>query len=89
LTISPNLLEQMTKTSGPVTRRLNPGAANASDLTKIHLDEKTFRWMHNQDAMAVEKLSEGIRNFYADTCKLENHIRESHLDEVMATEAAD
>ena len=38
---------------------------------KIHLDEKTFRWMHNQDQMAVEKLSDGIRKFYADARKLE------------------
>jgi transaldolase len=88
LTISPNLLEQMTKTTDQVTRRLSPESAHASAATKIHLDEKAFRWMHNQDAMAVEKLSEGIRNFYADTCKLENHIRQTHLPRVMATAAA-
>ena len=44
-------------------------------MTKIHLDEKTYRWMHNEDAMAVEKLSEGIRNFYADARKLEEFAR--------------
>ena len=45
------------------------------DLTqeKISLDEKTFRWMHNQDAMATEKLAEGIRKFYADARKLEQY----------------
>ena len=46
---------------------------------KLHLDEKTFRWMHNEDAMAVEKLSEGIRKFYADTRKLEEYVRETQL----------
>jgi transaldolase len=71
LTISPDLLEQMEKTTGEVARRLSVGAAKASDASKIHLDEKTFRWMHNEDAMAVAKLSEGIRHFYADARKLE------------------
>jgi transaldolase len=42
---------------------------------KLHLDEKTFRWMHNEDAMAVEKLSEGIRKFNADARKLEAFAR--------------
>jgi transaldolase len=88
LTITPSLLEHMTKTSGEVTCRLSPQSANTSAATKIHLDEKAFRWMHNEDAMAVEKLSEGIRHFYADTCKLEKHIRETQLPRVLATEAA-
>jgi len=73
LTISPDLLEQMEKTEGPVTRRLSVDAAKASDAKKIHLDEKTFRWMHNEDAMATEKLAEGIRKFYADARKLEQY----------------
>ncbi len=71
LTISPDLLEQMEKTEGVVPRRLSVETAKASDLQKIHLDEKTFRWMHNEDAMATEKLAEGIRKFYADARKLE------------------
>jgi transaldolase len=75
LTISPDLLEQMEKTPGEVTRRLSIETAMASDATKIHLDEKAFRWMHNEDAMAVEKLSEGIRKFYADARKLEQFAR--------------
>jgi transaldolase len=75
LTISPKLLQQLEKTPGEVARRLSPETARASDATKIHLDEKTFRWMHNEDAMAVEKLSEGIRNFYADARKLEEFAR--------------
>jgi len=75
LTISPDLLEQMEKKPGEVTRRLSVETAKASDATKIHMDEKTFRWMHNEDAMAVEKLSEGIRKFYADARKLEQFAR--------------
>jgi transaldolase len=71
LTISPDLLEKLEKTEGEVTPRLSPATAKASDAKKIHLDEKTFRWMHNEDPMAVEKLSEGIRKFYADARKLE------------------
>jgi transaldolase len=75
LTISPDLLEQMEKTEGPLPRRLSVEAARASDARKIHLDEKTFRWMHNEDAMATEKLAEGIRKFYADARKLEQYAR--------------
>lgn len=71
LTISPDLLEKLAETSGDLTPKLTPEAAQASDLEKIHLDEKAYRWLHNQDAMAVEKLSEGIRKFYADARKLE------------------
>jgi transaldolase len=73
LTISPELLEQMEKTQGDVKRRLSVETARASDVPKIHLDEKTFRWMHNEDAMATDKLAEGIRNFYADARKLEQY----------------
>jgi transaldolase len=75
LTISPDLLEQMEKTQGEVQRRLSVDAARASDAQQIHLDEKTFRWMHNEDAMATEKLAEGIRKFYADARKLEQHAQ--------------
>src|SRR5271166_1394465 len=75
LTISPDLLEQMEKTEGTVARRLSADTAKASDTQKIHLDEKTFRWMHNEDAMATEKLAEGIRKFNADARKLEQYAR--------------
>jgi transaldolase len=75
LTISPDLLEQMEKTEGSVPRRLSVETAKASDAQKIHLDEKTFRWMHNEDAMATDKLAEGIRKFYADARKLEQYAR--------------
>jgi len=75
LTISPELLEKMEHTPGEVKRRLSVETARSAEATKIHLDEMTFRWMHNQDAMAVEKLSEGIRKFYADARKLEQFAR--------------
>ena len=75
LTISPDLLEQMEKAEGSVPCRLSVDSAKASDAQKIHLDENTFRWMHNEDAMATEKLAEGIRKFYADARKLEQYAR--------------
>ena len=71
LTVSPDLLEELQNAPGELTPRLTPEIARASSERRIHLDEKTFRWMHNEDAMAVEKLSEGIRRFYEDARKLE------------------
>jgi transaldolase len=73
LTISPDLLGQMERTEGTAPRRLSVEKAKASDAEKIHLDEKAFRWLHNEDAMATEKLAEGIRKFYADARKLEQY----------------
>ena len=72
LTISPDLLDALQKAEGAITPRLTPEAAGASAAEKITLDEKTYRWLHNQDAMAVEKLSDGIRRFYEDARKLEH-----------------
>src|SRR5712692_8033756 len=74
LTIAPDLLDKMAKTEGDVTRRLTVEAAKASSVEKIALDEKTFRWLHNEDAMATEKLAEGIRRFHADARKLEGYV---------------
>ncbi|MBM3871770.1 MAG: transaldolase [Verrucomicrobia bacterium] len=74
LTISPALLEEMQKTSGSVARKLDPATAATQGREKIHLDEKAFRWAHNEDAMATEKLSEGIRLFTADIIKLEKWV---------------
>lgn len=76
LTISPVLLDELQKRTGTVTRKLVPEVAVASDLPRISLDENKFRWLHNEDAMATEKLSEGIRLFAADTVKLEKFIAE-------------
>jgi transaldolase len=75
LTISPDLLEKLEETSGDITPALTVETAKASDAKQIHLDEKGFRWLHNQDAMATEKLSEGIRKFYADSRKLEAYSK--------------
>jgi transaldolase len=83
LTISPDLLAQMGKTQGEVERCLRVETARASDERRIHLDEKTFRWLHNEDAMASDKLSEGIRKFNADTRKLEQFAR-TKVESLMA-----
>jgi len=74
LTIAPDLLDKMAKTDGEVTRRLTVEAAKTSSVEKIALDENTFRWLHNEDAMATEKLAEGIRRFHADARKLEDYL---------------
>lgn len=71
LTISPDLLDTLHKAPGQITPRLTIENARASSEEKISLDEKTYRWMHNQDPMAVEKLSDGIRRFNDDARKLE------------------
>jgi transaldolase len=76
LTISPALLEELQESSGPVPRKLTPEKATRSGEPRLELDEKTFRWLHNEDAMATEKLSEGIRLFAADTLKLERLVAE-------------
>jgi transaldolase len=71
LTISPDLLKELTDSPAEVVRRLSPEAAKASDATLVHLDEKAFRFMHNEDPMAVNKLSDGIRRFHADGLALQ------------------
>ena len=71
LTISPDLLEELQNSTAPVARRLDPGVAAASAIEKIAMDEKTFRWMLNEDAMGTDKLADGIRKFAADIVKLE------------------
>jgi transaldolase len=73
LTISPELLDQLEKTEGDLERKLDPVKAKASKEEQIHLDEKTFRWMHNEDAMATEKLAEGIRKFNSDAQHLQDY----------------
>ncbi len=76
LTISPHLLEELQKTEGTLTRKLDPEKARSLSLQKVQLDEKTFRWMLNEDAMATEKLAEGIRKFAADLVKLEKYVHQ-------------
>ena len=71
LTIAPDLLDKLAKSDAAVERALSPEKAKAQDLPKTPLDEAAYRWRHNEDAMAVEKLSDGIRRFDADARKLE------------------
>lgn len=72
LTISPGLLEELRHRVEPVARRLS--AETSEDVTEDirPLSESSFRWLHNEDAMAVEKLSEGIRRFAADSRRLKH-----------------
>jgi transaldolase len=74
LTISPDLLQKLSENEMPVPQKLSPEAAQSVDLEKLTLDEKTFRYQLNEDAMATEKLAEGIRLFCADAIKLEKMI---------------
>ena len=74
LTIAPELLEKLAAAEGEVPRRLQPQDAAAQALERVALDEKSYRWRHNEDAMAVEKLAEGIRRFDADARKLEQFV---------------
>ena len=74
LTISPDLLAKLAASNEPVTRKLDAAAAKTSDIEKLVLDEKTFRFLVNEDAMATEKTAEGIRKFSADIVKLEKVI---------------
>jgi transaldolase len=74
LTIAPDLLDKLAQTPGEIPRKLSAEAAARSDSARVHLNEKSFRWMHNEDAMASDKLAEGIRRFDADARKLEKLI---------------
>ena len=75
LTISPSLLGELQKAEEPIAPKLNATNAKALKIERIKLDEKTFRWMFNQDAMATEKTAEGIRNFGIDIVKLEKLVQ--------------
>jgi transaldolase len=75
LTIAPALLEKLRAEKSPVPQKLSAETAAKADIEKISLDEKQFRWMMNEDAMATEKLAEGIRNFAKDIVLLENVIK--------------
>jgi transaldolase len=76
LTISPDLLQKLSDSETKISSKLNPETAKQSDLEKIEISEASFRFLLNEDAMASEKLSEGIRLFCADTVKLETLIAE-------------
>ncbi len=77
LTISPDLLEKLQNHEGEVERKLSPDAADgesAADINRLDLDEKTFRYRLNADAMATEKTAEGIRKFATDMEKMETLV---------------
>ncbi len=74
LTISPNLLAELKTSSQTVARKLSPEHAMDADIERLNLDEKRFRWLLNEDAMATEKTAEGIRGFAVDIVKLQNLI---------------
>jgi len=74
LTIAPDLLEKLAQAQGEVERKLSAEDARQHVQERISLDEKSFHWRHNEDAMAVEKLAEGIRRFDADARKLEQFV---------------
>ena len=71
LTISPELMAQLAASQDPVSRALDPAQAKAMQIERVSYDEPSFRHALNEDAMASEKLGEGIRAFAADAIKLE------------------
>ena len=79
LTISPNLLADLAKSNEPVVRKLSPQSAAHEGIQRLDVSEKSFRWHLNEDAMATEKLADGIRSFNADTTKLANMIEKELL----------
>lgn len=74
LTISPQLLGELQSATEPIERKLSPALANQSKIERLDLEEKKFRWLLNENAMATEKTAEGIRAFNADAMKLEQFI---------------
>ncbi|NNU44539.1 transaldolase [Ramlibacter montanisoli] len=75
LTISPELMAELQKSDAPVQRALDPAHAKAAEIQRVQYDERQFRWALNEDAMATEKLAEGIRAFAVDAVKLEKLIQ--------------
>jgi transaldolase len=74
LTISPELMKELSGSDKPVERKLDPEKTKSVKIEKLELDEKKFRWLLNENAMATEKTSEGIRKFAADIVKLEKVV---------------
>lgn len=74
LTISPTLLGELEEMEGELQVRLDPKKSTTEEMEQLHLDEKGFRWLHNTDPMAVEKLGDGIRKFTSDIEKLEELV---------------
>src|SRR6266436_5286952 len=74
LTISPELMKELSESTEPLERKLDPEKAKSAKVDKLELDEKKFRWLLNENAMATEKTGEGIRKFAADVIKLEKFV---------------
>ena len=74
LTISPELMKELSESTEPLERKLDPEKAKSAKIDKLELDEKKFRWLLNENAMAYEKTGEGIRKFAADVVKLEKFV---------------
>jgi transaldolase len=74
LTISPELMEELSKSTEPLERKLDPKKAKSAQIEKLELDEKKFKYLLNDNAMAYEKTGEGIRKFAADVVKLEKFV---------------
>jgi transaldolase len=74
LTISPELMKELSESHGPVERKLVSENAKTADLKHLEIDEKKFRYLVNDNAMATEKTAEGIRKFAADIAKLEKFV---------------
>jgi transaldolase len=77
LTISPDILEKLEASADPLTQVLSADKAKAMQIERVPVDEKSFRWLLNEDAMATDKLAEGIRKFGADIVKLEGMIAQA------------
>jgi transaldolase len=75
LTISPDLLEELQNTEAPLVRKLDPAVAAASEIARLDISEKSFRYLFNDDAMATEKTADGIRRFAADIVTLEDLVK--------------
>ena len=75
LTISPSLLNELENTEAVLERKLDADNSRLLSIDRIHLNEKLFRWLMNENTMATEKLAEGIRKFTEDLRKLEKHIK--------------
>ena len=74
LTISPELMKELSESTEPLERKLDPERAKSAEANKLELNENKFRWLLNENAMAYEKTGEGIRKFAADVVKLEKFV---------------
>jgi transaldolase len=74
LTISPELMKELSESNEPLERKLDPAKAKSAKVDKLELDEKKFKYLLNDNAMAYEKTGEGIRKFAADVVKLEKFV---------------